>query len=316
MNPANSNNNSDTVLPMSFRSQWRGYALLLLAVTFWSGSASLAKYLFTVKFDAVIISQMRVSISFLLLAGYFLIRDRSVFKVERKDLLRFLFLGLIGVASTNFAYYFTVQESTVATAILIQYTAPVLVMLYAVGINKEEEFTGIKALALLFSLGGCFLAVGSGSLESMQLEGWTLVTGPAASICFAYMLIEGKHILRKYRVWTMLTLAFGFATLAWLFVNPPWGIAAKQYTLEDWGIFLMFAVTSILIPHTAFSVSLKLLEASTVGIVSTMEPIMAIMIAAITLGEAVTGVQALGGIAVVLAVIILQIPPRSIRAGR
>ncbi|HWP83296.1 MAG TPA: EamA family transporter [Bacteroidota bacterium] len=293
---------------MTFRETWHGYALLLLAVTFWSGSASLAKYLFTVKFDAVIISQMRVSISFLLLAGFFLMKDRTIFKMERKDLPQFVFLGLFGVAATNFAYYFTVQESTVATAILIQYTAPVLVMLYAVGVSKEEEFTGIKGLALLFSLVGCFLAVGGGSVESIQLEGWTLVTGPAASLCYSYMLIAGKHILRKYPVWTMLTYAFAFATLAWLFVNPPWEIIARNYTGEDWGIFFLFAVTSILIPHAAFSTSLKLLEASTVGIVSTMEPIMAIVIAALTLGETVSGVQALGGLAVVLAVVVLQVP--------
>jgi len=82
-----------------------------------------------------------------------------VFRVRFRELYKFALIGIVGIAATNFTYYYTVKESTVATAILVQNAAPVLVMIYAVMISKEEEFTGIKALSLALALCGCFLAV-------------------------------------------------------------------------------------------------------------------------------------------------------------
>jgi DME family drug/metabolite transporter len=280
---------------------------VLIAVSFWGGSASLAKYLFTTRFDVVIISQMRVSLSFIVLAGFFLLKDRTIFIIAPKDIARLVSLGIIGVALTNFAYYFTVQESTVATAILIQYTAPMLVMVYAVAISKEEEFNLIKTIALILTVAGCFLAVTEASVSAISLKGWALVTGPAAALCYAYMLVAGKRVLRSYRVWTMLVYTFGVASLFWLLVNPPWVVLSKGYTTEDWLTLWMFAVVSILIPHAAFSVGLKLLDASSVGITSTLEPMVAIGIAYCTLGEVLTVNQILGALAVVAGVGVLQL---------
>jgi drug/metabolite transporter (DMT)-like permease len=285
----------------------RGYLFLFVAVLFWGGSASLAKYLLTTRFDTLIITQTRSSLSFLIFAAYFLVRDRSVFRVDRQDIMKLLLLGVIGVSLTNYAYYFTVRESTVATAILIQYTAPVLVMMYAVAVSKEEMLTGAKLLALVFSLAGCFLAVSGGSFSEIRLSGWALVSGIGSALCYSYMLLGSKHLLRKYSVWTMLTYAFGFSALFWLLVNPPWAIVERGYGVEDWGIFWVFAVLSILIPHSFFSMSLKLLEASRVGIASTMEPVVAIVVAYLALGESITGMQMVGGVAVVLAVLMLQL---------
>ncbi|HLF19500.1 MAG TPA: EamA family transporter, partial [Bacteroidota bacterium] len=87
-------------------SSFTGYALILVAVTFWGGSASLAKYLFASnpKIETLIISQTRSSFSFLLLVLYFALVDRSAFRIERKDVFKFAVLGVFGIAVTNFAY--------------------------------------------------------------------------------------------------------------------------------------------------------------------------------------------------------------------
>jgi len=283
-----------------------GYFFILVAVLFWGGSASIAKFLFTTRFDTLIITQTRSGISFILIALYFLLKDRAVFRIQMRDLPKFASAGIIGIAVTNFTYYYTVQEATVAAAILLQYTAPVLVMLYAVMIARNETLNWAKIIALLLSLAGCWLAVSGGEWSGIQLRGWPLVTGIASAVCYSFMLLMSKHLLRSYSVWTTLTYAFGFATVFWFFVNTPWEIAEKGYTLSDWGIFFSFAVISILIPHSMFTAGLRLLEASTVGIVTTLEPVVAIIVAYLALGESLNAVQVAGGMAVVTAVILLQ----------
>lgn len=289
------------------RASSRGIIFIVLAVSLWGGSASLAKYLFLTRYDPLIITQTRSSLSFLLLAAYFLVTDRTVFRIQLRELYKFALIGVVGIATTNFTYYFTVKESTVATAILVQNVAPVFVMIYAVLISKEEEFTGIKVLSLLLAICGCFLAVSGGSLRDVKLSGWSLLSAPASMICYAFMLVFSKRMLRHYAVWTMLVAALGFATLFWLFINPPWAIAAKGYGSGDWAIFLGFAVVSILLPYIFFAKGLKLLEASTAGIVTTLEPVVAIIVAWIALGESINGVQIVGGAGVVGSVLLLQV---------
>ena len=289
------------------RSFTRGMLFVVLAVSLWGGSASLAKYLFLTRYDPLIITQTRSSLSFLLLAAYFLAVDRSVFRIPVRDLHKFLFIGVIGVAATNFTYYFTVKASTVATAILVQNSAPALVMIYAAAVTREEEFTGIKFFSLLLALCGCFLAVSGGSFRDVQLKGWTLLTAPASAVCYAFMLVASKHILRRYAVWNMLLGALGFATLFWLVINPPWAIMSRGYGVQDWMIFLAFAVVSILLPYIFFAKGLSLLEATTVSIIATLEPVIAIVVAWIALGESMGGVQVLGAAAVVGSVLLLQL---------
>jgi drug/metabolite transporter (DMT)-like permease len=75
----------------------------------------------------------------------------------------------------------------------------------------------------------------------------------------------------------------------------------------------VFAVVSILIPQTAFASGLKLLDASTAGIVSILEPVIAILAAFFILGESLSVVQTFGAVLVVTAVGMLQTHPPVIK---
>ena len=286
---------------------------VVLAVSLWGGSASLAKFLFQTRYDPLIITQTRSSLSFLLLAAYFLVVDRSVFRIRIAELYKFALIGIIGIAATNYTYYFTVKESTVATAILVQNVAPVVVMIYAVAVSREEELNGIKVISLLLALCGCFFAVSGGSLSDVKLAGWSLFTAPASMLTYAFMLIFSKHTLRQYGVWTTLVGGLGFATMFWLLVNPPWAIAAKGYGISDWGIFLGFAIASILLPYIFFVMGLKILEVTTTGILTTLEPVIAIIVAWFALGESINAVQVAGAAGVVGSVLLLQVRRDSLR---
>jgi drug/metabolite transporter (DMT)-like permease len=249
---------------------------------------------------------MRTSLSFILLALFFAVFRRSVFRIAWKDLIDFALVGGIGIAATNFMYYYTIKESSVATAIIIQYTAPALVLVYAVFISKEERFNIAKIISVILSLIGCALAVTGGSLSQFHLSGWAWFTGLGSAVTFAYMMLKGKSVLRSYSIWTMLVYGFGFALVLWLFVNPPWNIIEAHYTLKEWGALWLFAIVSILIPHTLFYGSLSLLDATNVGIASTLEPVVAIVVAYVALGEQLDFVQIIGGIIVIGAVLLLQ----------
>jgi drug/metabolite transporter (DMT)-like permease len=293
--------------------KFRGFFLLFLAVLFWGGSAPLGKFLIVTRFDTLIIVQTRTSLAFVLLLIFFLLIDRSVFRIELRDIWKFAMLGVIGVAITNYTYYYTVKEASVATAILVQYTAPMWIVLYSVLFLKEDRLDRVTIVSLVIALVGCYFAVTSGSMQSINLKGWAIITGPLSAFTFAYQVIGTKQLIKRYSIWTLLLYIFGFSAIFWLCVNPPWNVIAKHYNCSDWGILWMFAIVSILIPQIAFASGLKYLDASTAGIISVMEPVIAIVAAFLILGESLSVIQMFGGLMVLLAVGLLQAHPMIMR---
>jgi len=285
----------------------RGYLLIIIAVLFWGGSASLAKIFFSGNFDTLVLTQTRVTFSLVIMAFYFLLKERAVFRIQKKDILLFVMTGVLGLAVTNYSYYYTVKYSTVATAILIQYTAPVIVMVYMVLVSKEEGWNRIKIFALLLSLIGCYCAVSGDGFATFQLQGWTMISGIASALGFALLIVMTKHFSKSYSAKTTLIYLLFFASLFWLFISTPSEIIAKDFSLITWGKFFFFAIISLLIPNFCFTASAKHLDASTAGIVSTLEPVIAVIVAFFALGETLTTIQMLGGVFVVAAVLLLEI---------
>jgi drug/metabolite transporter (DMT)-like permease len=284
----------------------RGYLSILGATLFWGVSATVAKLLFTQNVDTLVLVQTRISLSCVILFLYFLLFRRDLLRIKLKDLYRFALLGLIGIAGSNYTYYFTIRETNVATAILLQYLAPVFVFLYA-AFSREEELNTSKIVAGAVSLAGCFLAIAGKDLSILRISNIGLASGFASACCWGFTNIWLRHILKDYKVWTALIYAFLSATVFWLVVNPPWNLVAAHYSGETWGTFLLFALISVLIPHSLYFSGMRYVTASRGIITATFEPIVAIGSAYIILGEALSPVQLFGAALVIAAIALLQL---------
>jgi len=230
--------------------------MILGAAALWGISATAAKALFAFHLDTLLVVQVRVTVSFLILAAVAAAVRRSLLRVKPHALWKFALLGCGGVAATNFTYYFTIKESTVATAILIQYTAPLLVVGYEVW-RGQERITVPKLIAAVLSLVGCFLAVGGYSAGALKLTPLALITGICSTVGFAFMTIFTRYVLRSHNVWTMTIYSIGFASLFWLVVNPPWNVPAQIPTPAVILPLIVLAIFSLLLPHSLFFSGLR-----------------------------------------------------------
>jgi len=286
----------------------RANVMILSAAMLWGLSATAAKALFRYHLDAVLVVQVRVTVSFLLLYLFAVLFRRDVLSVPWSDLWKFALLGFIGVAGTNFTYYYTIKESTVATAILIQYTAPLLVIGYEVW-NGQERFTVPRILVALLSLVGCFLAVGGYDSGVIKITPLALLSGIGSIVGFAFLTVFTRDILRTQNVWTMTVYSIGFASLFWLVINPPWKLAAQIPGTEVILPLVLLAVFSLLIPHSLFFAGLRRVAPSRAILTSTIEPVVAIASAAVFLGEFLQPLQMLGAVVVIGAIVALQFHP-------
>lgn len=290
------------------RNDLRGYAMIAGAAFFWGISATAAKFLFNRDVSTLLVVQTRVTFSAMLMAGGFGLFRPSLLKVNPGDLWRLALLGILGVAGANITYYLVIRETTVATAIIIQYTSPLLVLAYGV-LSRDEGFTAVKIIAALLSLAGCALAVGVFDAAPFSLTPLALVAGIGSIVTFAFLTVYTRKVVARMPSWTAVLYALAFASLMWVVVNPPWVIVRESHPPELWVALVGFAVISVLIPHSLFAAGLRSVVPSRAIITSTLEPIVAIASAAIALGELLSPIQILGAVIVLGAIVLLNLRP-------
>jgi len=286
----------------------------------WGVSASMGRAVFTGRLmpggkglraiDPLILAQSRTTISFLVLLPILLIRRGTrELVLPRRDLLYTFVLGTLGVAASNYFYYLAIQKTNVATAIILQYTAPVWVLLYMVARGRQKpSLQRVSAVGL--ALVGIVLAVGIFAAGGWRIDPLGLVAAMLASFSFAFYNIGGHSILARYDRWKVLLYTLASAVAFWILLNPPWKIAAVHYNSAQWLFLLVFAITSVLLPFAFYFSGLQHLDATRAIVASCLEPVFSIVIAAVFLGELMGPLQALGIVLVLAAIVLVQMPEK------
>lgn len=228
-------------------------------------------------------------------------------RLPAADLRQTLLLGVLGVAVSNYFYYLAIQKTNVATAIILQYTAPVWVLLYAVARGLQKP-TLQRVAAVALALTGITLVIGVFGSGGFRPNLLGVVAALLASFSFAFYNIGGHKILARYNRWTVLLYTTGSASLFWLVVNSPWKIAAAHYSPQQWLFLLLFSLLSVLAPFSFYFAGLQHLEPTRAIVVSCLEPVFSIVIAALVLGEVLRPLQALGIVLVLAAILVVQMP--------
>jgi drug/metabolite transporter (DMT)-like permease len=298
----------------------RGYFYIASAAFLWGVAATLGRAAFTGRLlphgeslrpiDPLILSQSRTTFSLLvLLVALLTVRGPHRLQLPMADVRRMFVLGIFGVAASNYLYYLAIQRTNVATAIILQYTAPVWVLLYTVarGIQKP---TLQRVAAVGLALAGIALVIGIFGARGFRLDTIGVSAALLAAFSFAFYNVGGHSILARYDRWTVLLYALISASLFWLVVNPPWKIAAAHYAASQWMFLFGFSLVSVLGPFSFYFAGLQHLEPTRAIVVSCLEPVFSIVIAALVLGEVLRPLQTLGIVLVLVAIVVVQWPDR------
>jgi drug/metabolite transporter (DMT)-like permease len=298
----------------------RGYFFIASAAFLWGISAALGRAVFTGKLllsnaslrpiDPLVLSQTRTTFSLLVLLPILVgAKGWQRIKLPARDLASCLLLGIFGVAVSNYFYYVAIQRTNVATAIIVQYTAPVWVLIYVVA-RGQQRLTPQKVAAVALTVTGIALVINllGAKGAALRLDSYGMIAALLASFSFAFYNVAGHHILARYDRWRVLVWTFTAAAAFWLIVNPPWKIAAAHYAPAQWLFLFAFSMISVLGPFSLYFRGLQHLEPTRAIIASCLEPVFSILLAALLLGEVLRPIQTLGIVFVLAAIVIVQRP--------
>ncbi|MDF2631084.1 MAG: putative permease, superfamily [Symbiobacteriaceae bacterium] len=290
----------------------RGYLSITLAAALWGVAGAAAKYLFASKaVPPLLLVQIRMGLSFLLLAMTLAMVAPHLLRIRRENLRYFAVWGVLGMAAVQFTYLFTISETNVATAIFLQYLAPILTALFA--FFFEGQKLGARLLACLgLAMGGSFLLIFGGTAR-LLVSPMGLVTGLASAGFMSFYTIYGARGVGKLSPWTLLCWGLGAGSLFWLLLDlvllglgrPLPGIALLAEG-SMWAYFAYIAVLATIVPFGLYLMGLRSVSPTQATITGMLEPVLGGVIAYFALGEALRPVQVTGGGLIVIAVILLQ----------
>jgi drug/metabolite transporter (DMT)-like permease len=264
--------------------------------------------------DPLILSQTRTTFSLLVLLPLLVASQGwQRIRLPARDLAYCFLLGTLGVAISNYFYYVAVQRTNVATAIIVQYTAPVWVLFYVVA-RGQQKLSLQKVVAVALAVTGIALVIGVVGTPSdgraLRLDSYGLIAALLASFSFAFYNVAGHRILARYDRWRVLVWTLTAAAAFWLVVNPPWKIVAAHYAPAQWLFLFVFSMISVLGAFSLYFLGLQHLEPTRAIIASCLEPVFSIVLAALLLGEILRPIQTLGIVFVLAAIVIVQRPSR------
>ncbi len=267
-----------------------GYSEIITAAILWGLAGIFAKKIIGMSVQNIIF--YRVALAFLIILIILLISG-NMDKIKLKDRKIYLMLFSILQVATMLTYFVSVLNASVSVAVLLLYTAPVYVTVFSPLLLKENPARK-ELMALALSIVGIIIIVDPEKLDFSYSVG--IAAGILSGISYAFEILTSKYIGQSYTGYTQAFWSFAIALLILL----PVGIVPPGIASENIIYLILLAIFPTILSVSLYFNGLKKVKASSASILALIEPVSAVILAALILGERITIPVLLGG-ALILA---------------
>ena len=291
----------------------RGYAQVIVAAALFGTNASVSKAVLDAGIAPRQLAALRCTGAAVgLLAVLAALGSLPRLRVPRRSLPHLAVLGVVGAALIQWFYFEAIDRLPVGIAILLEFTGPVLVAVYARVVQRQRVGRGVW-VALALSLAG--LALVAEVWTDTRLDAAGLAAGVAAAACLATFLLVGRHSSGTIDPLASAFWTFTFASLFWVPLEPLWGVEGSVLVeatslggrlegidMPVWVALGAVIVLGTLLPYLLDLAALAHLSATTVGAVGMLEPVVATAVAWAWLEQSLSPAQLLGGLVILAGV--------------
>ena len=289
-----------------------GYAVTVVAALCWGASGVSAEYLMSRHgIELTLISFLRMSIGGLLTLACVLLRSRGV-SAQHRDLVcaprnwrDLAIYAVFGLAACQITYMGVIRASNAGTGTILEYLGLILIVVW-VCLTHRRWPRACETIAIVLAVSGTFLLCTHGSLDSLVITPSALAWGAVAALTLATYTLLPARLIAAYGADVVVGYALLIAGLGVGLVGRVWRFAIT-WTPD---VILAMVITVVLCTTVAFTAYLwgvdriGPVKASLIG---SLEPIAAAALSALVMGTSYTGVDIVGMILIVGAVVTISV---------
>ena len=265
-------------------SRRKGIIMVLGGASLWGASGVAVQYLFEAQhLDPTWLASVRMLVAGFIMLLFHYHGGGDVFSIwqnarYRKQLVIF---GIFGMMATQYTYYLAINYGNAATATILQYLMPVIVLVYAVWkLKRRPDRT--EVLAVLLAMFGTYLLITKGQWDKLAISEETLFWGVLSAFAMAFYTIQPKDLLLKYSSaivigWAMI-IGGGILTL----VRRPWPFIGI-WDLHTFLALVAVVVFGTIIAFYTYLESTKYIKPSEVGALASVEPLSSVILSVLLL---------------------------------
>jgi len=299
------------------RTPLTGYWLVGVGAFFFVLNAGVSRVIQAAGVDSMTLTTVRCTGTALALLVVVVLRGLRL-RLPRgyRELGTVLGFGISGVALVQWFYFVAIDRLPVGIALLLEFTAPVLVALFARVVYREQVRRRLW-LGLGLSLGG--LGLVAQVWDGLTLDAIGVVAGLAAAVSLATYFLLGERSVSNHPPILVLTEAFIVAAIFWNLVQPVTGLLDSDLssmrslggTLGSveaplWALLVWMILLGTVVPFLAELSALRHLTATEVTLVGMLEPVGATVLGWSWFREGLVAAQLLGVALVLLGIALAQ----------
>jgi drug/metabolite transporter (DMT)-like permease len=292
----------------------RGMAWALLSAATFGLSGSLAKSLLEIGWSPVAVVGARIGGAFLvlLIPTVILLRNRP--RPTGRQTRRMVTYGVVAVALAQLCYFSAVQYLSVATALLLEYLAPVLLIGWQWMRSRRRPAAGVFAGAAL-AMAGMVLVLDVANGLTLSPVGVLWGLGAAVCLCSYFLLSDHQSSGDSVAPLLMTTVGTGVGAVV-IFAVGATGLLPLSFELRDtalaglavpwWLPVAMLILVSAALAYLTGIIAVRRLGSAVASFVSLSEVIFAVVFAIFLLGQQPSLSQAVGGLLVLAGIATVQ----------
>ena len=277
-----------------------GLAAIALAAALWAAGAVVAADMFAAGVEPLVLAEAR---SVVALAGLVFV-PAAWRRASGRAVGAVVALGAC-IALVNAAYYIAIDRLPVAVAVVLQYTAPAMVVGWLslrAGRRPANDVIG----ALLPAIAGVVLVTGVVRARVVGVDALGVAAGLASGLLFASYTLIGERVAAVYGPLGGLLRAFAVASALWLGWQAPQGWPSELFVASNLWRAVYVGLGATLAPFLLYVWGIQHVRAERAAIAATLEPVLAGLIAWGWLGQSLEPSQMAGAALVMLAVVLIQ----------
>jgi len=207
-------------------------------------------------------------------------------------------MGALGYVGQSFSYLTAINYASAGLVALLLYLYPIFVAVLST-VFLNEKLTRIKVTALMLALFGTALTVGP---AGGQMAGILLAI--SAALIYSIYIIVGTNVMKHVSAVQSSTVIFASAGIVYGLLTLSNG-AHFPAGNSGWLTMLGIILISTIIPVVTFLAGLERIGPTNAAMLSTLEPVVTVLLAAWLFGERLMPIVLVGGGLILVAVILL-----------
>lgn len=288
-----------------------GLFLVITGAIFWGIGGTVAQKLFQqygIDVNWLVTTRLLIGGLLLLILQSTRTERRQIINIWRnkKTAIHLIIFGIVGMLAVQYTYMASIKHGNAAVATLLQYLAPVIIIIYLV-LHKQSKFSRKDAVTILLALSGCFFLLTNGSISQLSVSTPAIILGILSAFALAFYTLYAVPLLKQFNSLVVVGWAMIIGGIALSFIHPIWEIGSIDLSIAVLLYLLFIIIFGTMLAFWFYIESLQSLSPKETSLLSSIEPLAAVLTTVFWLHEPFDMFQWIGTTCIIVMILLLAL---------